>query len=62
VRHPVYIFSSGELRREGNTLVLIRDEGKRFIPITSVSDIYVFGECILNKRVLVILIIGILWC
>jgi CRISPR-associated protein Cas1 len=52
VRHPVYIFSSGELRREGNTLVLIRGEGKRFIPITSVSDIYVFGECILNKRVL----------
>jgi CRISPR-associated protein Cas1 len=52
VRRPVYIFSSGELHREGNTLVLIKDEGKRFIPITSVSDIYVFGECTLNKRAL----------
>ena len=52
MRRPVYIFSSGELHREGNTLVLIKEGSKRFVPITAVSEIYVFGECKLNKRLL----------
>jgi CRISPR-associated protein Cas1 len=52
MRRPVYIFSSGELHREGNTLVLIKEGSKRFVPITTVSEIYVFGECKLNKRLL----------
>jgi CRISPR-associated protein Cas1 len=41
MRRPVYIFSSGELHREGNTLVLIKEGSKRFVPITAVSEIYV---------------------
>jgi len=52
MRRPIYVFSSGELHREGNTLVLVKGDGKRFIPVTAVSDIYVFGECTINKRVL----------
>lgn len=52
MKRPVYVFSSGELRRDGNTLVLIKDNEKRFVPITAVSDIYIFGECTINKRVL----------
>lgn len=52
MRRPLYIFSSGELHREGNTLVLVKSDSKRFIPITSVSDVYVFGEVTINKRAL----------
>ncbi len=52
MKRPLYIFSSGELHREGNTLVLVKPDDKRFIPVTAVSDIYVFGELALNKRVL----------
>ncbi|MEM1757475.1 MAG: type I-B CRISPR-associated endonuclease Cas1b [Candidatus Bathyarchaeia archaeon] len=52
MKKPLYIFSSGELRREGKTLVLIRPDDKKFIPVTAVSDVYVFGELTLNKRVL----------
>jgi len=52
LRKPIYIFSSGELRREGNTLVLSKEDGKKFIPVTSVSEIYIFGELNINKRLL----------
>ncbi|MEM0506199.1 MAG: type I-B CRISPR-associated endonuclease Cas1b [Thermosphaera sp.] len=52
MKRPVYIFSAGELRREGNTLVLVKPDDKKFIPVTAVSDVYVFGELTLNKRVL----------
>jgi len=52
VKRPLYIFSSGELSREGNTLVLVKPDDKKFIPVTAVSDVYVFGELTLNKRVL----------
>ena len=48
----IYIFSSGRLERKENTLVLNSEEGKRVIPITTVSDIKVFGEVDLNKRLL----------
>lgn len=52
MRKPVYIFSSGELHRESNTLVLVKADEKKFVPVTSVSEIYIFGELTLNKRVL----------
>jgi len=40
------------LKREGNTIVLITPEGKKFMPVTTVSEVYVFGEVDLNKRFL----------
>lgn len=50
---PLYIFSSGTLRREGNTIVFIKGDGeKRFVPVTSISEIYFFGEITLNKKIL----------
>jgi len=52
MKQPLYIFSSGELHREGNTLVLVKPDEKKFIPITAVSEIYLFGEVTVNKRVL----------
>ncbi len=49
---PIYIFSSGRLLRRQNTLFLETEEGKRPVPIKQVSEIYVFGEVELNKRLL----------
>jgi len=53
MKRSIYVFNSGELKREGNTLCFIEsDGGKRFLPITNVGEIYIFGEISLNKRLL----------
>lgn len=52
MRKSIYIMNNGELKREDNTLCLIAEEGKRFIPIEDVSEIHIFGEVDLNKRLL----------
>ncbi len=49
---PIYIFSSGRLSRRQNTLFLESGDGKKPVPIKRVSEIYVFGEVELNKRLL----------
>ncbi|MBP7238186.1 MAG: type I-B CRISPR-associated endonuclease Cas1 [Petrotogaceae bacterium] len=48
----IKIFSSGELKRHDNTLVLITKDQKKSIPVENVEDIKVFSEIILNKRTL----------
>lgn len=45
-----YIFKNGELRRKDNSLVLTTSEGKRYIPIEDVDNIYVFGEIGFNSK------------
>ncbi len=52
MRKNIYIFSNGELKREENTLSFISGSTKKFIPITSVSSIFAFGELSLNKKLL----------
>jgi len=52
MKKNIYIFSSGELKREENTLSFVSGGVKKFIPISSVSSIYVFGELSLNKKLL----------
>lgn len=52
MKKRIYLFSHGVLVRESNTLALIRDNKKHFIPVMDVSSIYVFGEIDINKRVL----------
>lgn len=47
-----YIFSSGKLGRKENTLCLVTSEGKRFIPVTQVEQIYLFGETTLNTKLI----------
>ncbi|NPA40535.1 MAG: type I-B CRISPR-associated endonuclease Cas1, partial [Thermodesulfobacteria bacterium] len=47
-----YIFSSGKLSRKENTLCFQTQEGKRFIPITQVEQIYLFGETTFNTRLI----------
>jgi len=49
---PIYIFSAGRLVRRQNTLFLETESGKKPVPIKRVSEIYVFGEVDLNKRLL----------
>lgn len=49
---PIYIFTDGFLRRKDNSLVLETQESKRHIPVENVSEIKVFSEVDLNKRLL----------
>jgi len=52
LRDAIYITSSGRLSRQENTLCFESEKGKKFLPITSVSSIYLFGEVDINKRLL----------
>ena len=52
VRKPVFIFSSGEFKREQNTLRFVTEHGKRFVPVETTSEIHIFGEVELNTRLL----------
>lgn len=51
-KRSIYIFSSGELKRQENTLWLIGDDEKKAVPVETVLDLNVFGEVSLNKRLL----------
>lgn len=52
MKKAIYIFSSGELKRKDNTIYFENEEGQKFIPVESTSEIYVFGEVDINKRFL----------
>lgn len=52
MKRPIYIFSSGELKRKDNTIYFENEEGRKFIPVENTSEIYVFGEVNVNKRFL----------
>lgn len=46
------MFSSGDFRRKDNTLYIENENIKRYIPIETVSDVYLFGEVSLNTSLL----------
>lgn len=48
----LYFFSNGELARKDNTLCFEGEAGRRFVPVEDVSDIMIFGEVEINKRLL----------
>lgn len=52
MKRPIYIFSSGELKRKDNTLFFENEDGKRYIPVENTSEIHIFGEVDINKRFL----------
>jgi CRISPR-associated protein Cas1 len=52
LKKPIYIFNDGELKRKDNTLFFVKENEKKTIPVNAVSEIHVFGEIDLNKRVL----------
>ena len=47
-----YIFTSGELRRKDDSLVLINEKGKKDIPIERVYDLYIFSTVSINSTLL----------
>jgi len=47
-----YIFSSGIIERKENTLCFESDKGRRFIPISQVEQIFVFGENTFNTKLI----------
>ena len=51
-----YIFTSGELRRKDDSLVLINEKGKKDIPIERVYDLYIFSTVSINSTLLSIFI------
>lgn len=46
-----YLFSSGELKRKDNSLVVIKEDGEKTnIPIERIYDLYVFSEMSFNTK------------
>ncbi|HHX24739.1 MAG TPA: type I-B CRISPR-associated endonuclease Cas1, partial [Thermoanaerobacterales bacterium] len=52
MKKPIYIFSSGELKRKDNTIFFENEQGKKYIPVENTNEIYIFGEVDVNKRFL----------
>ncbi|MEW6687214.1 MAG: type I-B CRISPR-associated endonuclease Cas1b [Candidatus Edwardsbacteria bacterium] len=52
MKRSIYIFSDGELKRKENTLYFETEEGRKYIPVENTSEIMVFGEVSVNKRLL----------
>jgi CRISPR-associated protein Cas1 len=52
VKKPVCIFNAGGLQRHQNTLRFTTEEGPRFAPLETTSEIHAFGEAELNTRLL----------
>ncbi|MDO8589510.1 MAG: type I-B CRISPR-associated endonuclease Cas1b [Armatimonadota bacterium] len=47
-----YIFRSGRIRRQDNTIYVETDEGKKPIPVEDIDSLYLFGELDLNTKFL----------
>lgn len=47
-----YLFSDGALKRKDNTIYFETEEGRSYIPVEALNDLYVFGEINLNKKLL----------
>jgi len=52
MKRTIYIFSDGELKRKDNTIYFETEEGKKYVPVENTSEIFIFGEVTINKRLL----------
>ena len=52
MKKTIYIFSSGELKRRGNTIYFEGKGKRKYLPVENVARIQVFGELSLNKKLL----------
>lgn len=52
MKRTIYIFTNGELKKEGNTLVLLTEKEKKVIPVEVIDTIQIFSEITINKRLL----------
>jgi len=55
MKKSLYILSDGVLTRQDNTLCFQSEEGKKFLPIENVKEIFVFSEVDFNKRMIELL-------
>jgi CRISP-associated protein Cas1 len=55
MKKSIYIFSKGVMSRQDNTLCLHTKEGKRFLPIENIKEIFVFSDIDFNKQFLELL-------
>lgn len=55
MKKSLYVFSEGILTRRDNTLCFTSKEGKRFLPVENVKEIFVFSDVDFNKRMLELL-------
>jgi len=52
VKKAIYIFSDGEIQRKQSTLYFEGEKGRKYIPVENTSEILIFGEVSVNKRLL----------
>lgn len=53
MKKTIYIFSHCIIKRKGNTLCLVKANGeKKYVPVSEVSSLMIFGETTFNKRLL----------
>lgn len=52
MKKTVYIFSEGDLQRKDNTLFFKTEQGRKFLPVEDISDLFLFGDISLNKKLL----------
>lgn len=52
MKKTVYVFNDGEFKRKDNTIYFETEEGKKYLPVEDLKEIYIFGEVTLNKRFL----------
>ncbi len=53
MKQPFYIFSDGKLERRQNTLAFVDGEGKKkYVPVENTSELNIFGELDINKRLM----------
>lgn len=52
MRKSAYIFNDGELKRKDSTVYFSTEEGRRYLPIEDLNEIYIFGEVTVSKKFL----------
>lgn len=52
MKREIYVFNNGEMRRKDNTILFETEEGKKYIPVEEINNIWFFGEVTLNKALL----------
>ena len=48
----IFIFSSGEFKRKENTVILVSENKRKYIPIENIEEVYIFGRISLNSSFL----------
>lgn len=52
MKKSIYVFNSGVFKRKDNTLYFENEDGRKYLPVEDIKEIYVFGEVDLNKKFL----------